>query len=163
MLTIFNCWGDGLLRLPWPVFVGCHAGIMTVTLHLDGAIAEALAIEAARRGQTADYLAADLAAAQLTRAPRRRLAFAAVGAPTSGRGAAEVDEMLAEGFGRDLVLIVNTGPLVATADRADRTQALLEGDEGSLITTAMVIAEAAYLHRRGRLPDRPAAWRQSGS
>jgi hypothetical protein len=73
---------------------------MTVTLHLDGAVAEALAAEAARRGQTADQLAADLLAAQLSR-PRRRLAFAAAGASTSGRGAAEADEMLAEGFGRD--------------------------------------------------------------
>jgi uncharacterized protein len=47
------------------------------------------------------------------------------------------------------VLIVDTGPLVATADRADRDHAacrlLLEGDEGPLVTTAMVIAEAAYL------------------
>ena len=97
---------DRLLRLSWPAFVGCYAGIMTVTLHLDGAVAEALAVEAlaveaARRGQTTDQLAADLLAAQLTRAPRRRLAFAAVGASTSGRGAAEADEMLAEGFGRD--------------------------------------------------------------
>jgi hypothetical protein len=47
------------------------------------------------------------------------------------------------------VLIVDTGPLVATADRADRDHAacreLLETDEGPLVTTAMVIAEAAYL------------------
>jgi predicted nucleic acid-binding protein len=47
------------------------------------------------------------------------------------------------------VLIVDTGPLVATADRADRDhaacRALLESDEGPLVTTAMVIAEAAYL------------------
>jgi hypothetical protein len=42
-----------------------------VTLHLDGAVAEALAAEAARRGQTADELAAALLAAQL---PRRRVA-----------------------------------------------------------------------------------------
>jgi hypothetical protein len=71
-----------------------------MTLHLRGAVAEALAAEAARRGQTADRLAADLLAAQLSRAPRRRLSFAAVGASTSGRGAADADEMLAEGFGR---------------------------------------------------------------
>jgi len=32
---------------------------------------------------------------------RHRLAFAAVGTSTSGHGAAEADEMLAEGFGRD--------------------------------------------------------------
>jgi predicted nucleic acid-binding protein len=47
------------------------------------------------------------------------------------------------------VLVVDTGPLVATADRSDKDhaacRALLEGDEGPLITTAMVIAEAAYL------------------
>lgn len=44
---------------------------------------------------------------------------------------------------------MDTGPLVATADRADRDHAacrvLLEDDEGPLVTTAMVIAEAAYL------------------
>lgn len=79
----------------------CYAELMTVTLHLDGAVAEALVAEAARRGQTAEQLAADLLAAQLPRVPRRRLAFAAVGASTSGRGAAEADEILAEGFGRD--------------------------------------------------------------
>jgi uncharacterized protein len=47
------------------------------------------------------------------------------------------------------VLIVDTGPLLATADRADKDHVacreLLENDEGPLITTAMVIAEAAYL------------------
>jgi len=47
------------------------------------------------------------------------------------------------------MLIVDTGPLVATADRADRDHVacreLLESDEGPLVTTAMVIAEAAYL------------------
>jgi predicted nucleic acid-binding protein len=55
------------------------------------------------------------------------------------------------------VLIVDTGPLVATADRADSNHAdsnhaacrdLLESDEGPLVTTAMVIAEAAYLINR---------------
>lgn len=47
------------------------------------------------------------------------------------------------------MLVVDTGPLVATADRGDKDhaacRALLEGDEGPLVTTAMVIAEAAYL------------------
>ena len=47
------------------------------------------------------------------------------------------------------MLIVDTGPLVATADRGDRDHVacreLLESDEGPLVTTAMVIAEAAYL------------------
>ena len=44
------------------------------------------------------------------------------------------------------MLIVDTGPLVATADRADRDQAacreLLESEEDPLVTTPMVIAEA---------------------
>ena len=47
------------------------------------------------------------------------------------------------------MLIVDTGPLVATADRADKDhevcRQLLESDEGPLVTTAMVVAEAAYL------------------
>ena len=47
------------------------------------------------------------------------------------------------------MLIVDTGPLLATADRSDPAHAacrtLLEGEPGSLVTTAMVIAEAAYL------------------
>jgi uncharacterized protein len=50
------------------------------------------------------------------------------------------------------VLVVDTGPLVATADRADKDhiacQELLEEDEGPLVTSAMVIAEAAYLINR---------------
>jgi uncharacterized protein len=59
------------------------------------------------------------------------------------------------------VLIVDTGPLVATADRADKDhhacRALLEGDEGPLVTTAMVIAEAAYLIDRQLGPAAEAA------
>ena len=47
------------------------------------------------------------------------------------------------------MLIVDTGPLLATADRADKDHVacreLLENDEGPLVTTATVIAEAAYL------------------
>jgi hypothetical protein len=76
---------------------------MTLTLHLDDAVAAALSAEAARRGQTTDQLATALLAAQLPKAAttHRRLSFAAIGESTSGRGAAEADEMLAEGFGRD--------------------------------------------------------------
>jgi uncharacterized protein len=47
------------------------------------------------------------------------------------------------------VPIVDTGPLLATADRADKDHVacreLLENDEGPLVTTAMVIAAAVYL------------------
>ncbi len=47
------------------------------------------------------------------------------------------------------MLIVDTGPLVAAADRDDRHHVqyrdLLNTDPGPFITTSMVIAEAAYL------------------
>ena len=93
-------------RPRWQSFVtrtGCYAEVMTLTLHLDDAVAAALAAEAERRGLSVDELAAALLAAQLPKPAtvHRRLAFAAVGASNSGRGAAEADEMLAEGFGRD--------------------------------------------------------------
>jgi predicted nucleic acid-binding protein len=59
------------------------------------------------------------------------------------------------------VLIVDTGPLVAAADRADKDhaacQALLEDDEGPLVTTGLVIAEAAYLINRQLGPAAEAA------
>jgi hypothetical protein len=75
---------------------------MLLTVHLPGELAAALEAEAARRGQSPDEVAADLLAERLPRAgARRRLAFAAVGSSTSGRNAAEAEDMLAEGFGRD--------------------------------------------------------------
>jgi predicted nucleic acid-binding protein len=59
------------------------------------------------------------------------------------------------------VLVVDTGPLLATADRADKDhhacRALLEGDTGPLVTTGLVIAEAAYLIDRQLGPAAEAA------
>jgi uncharacterized protein len=59
------------------------------------------------------------------------------------------------------VLVVDTGPLLAAADRADKDhaacRALLEDDEGPLVTSAMVIAEAAYLICRQLGPHAEAA------
>jgi len=50
------------------------------------------------------------------------------------------------------VLIVDTGPLVAAADRTDRHHRarldLLETASGPLVTSAMVVAEAVYLLTR---------------
>lgn len=47
------------------------------------------------------------------------------------------------------MLIVDTGPLVAAADRSDahhdQFRAVIETDTGPLVTTAMVMAETAYL------------------
>jgi hypothetical protein len=75
---------------------------MSLTVHLPGDLAVALEAEAERRGQSADQVAADLLAAHLLRpGALRRLAFAAVGSSASGRNAADADDMLAEGFGRD--------------------------------------------------------------
>ncbi len=59
------------------------------------------------------------------------------------------------------MLIVDTGPLLATADRNDPDhhicRALLEAEPGQLTTTAMVIAEAAYLICRQLGPSAEAA------
>lgn len=47
------------------------------------------------------------------------------------------------------MLIVDTGPLVAAADRSDRHhdqfREVIETDPGPFVTTAMVVAETAYL------------------
>ncbi len=76
---------------------------MTMTVHLHGDVAAALEAEATRRGQSPEQVAADLLAERLPHAGKRRrrtLAFAGIGESSSGRSAAEADEMLAEGFGR---------------------------------------------------------------
>jgi plasmid stability protein len=73
---------------------------MSVTLNLPEELAKRLAAEASRRGVSVDELSAELLAAGLE-GRRRRLAFAGVGASGSGRGAAQADEMLAEGFGEN--------------------------------------------------------------
>jgi len=77
---------------------------MTMTVHLHGDLAAALEAEAAHRGQSPDQVAADLLAEQLPTGGRRRrrtLAFAGIGESSAGRSAAEADDMLDEGFGRD--------------------------------------------------------------
>jgi predicted nucleic acid-binding protein len=59
------------------------------------------------------------------------------------------------------VLLVDTGPLVAAADRDDAhhhaCRVLLENDPGPLVTNALVIAEAAYLIDRQLGPAAEAA------
>jgi len=71
-----------------------------MTLHVPEEVGARLSAEASRRGMTVDELSAQLLAAGLDK-PRRHLAFAAIGASGSGRGGAQADELLAEGFGRD--------------------------------------------------------------
>lgn len=59
------------------------------------------------------------------------------------------------------MLIVDTGVLVAAADRSDRyhtaSAAIIRDDPGPLVTTAMVIAEATYLLDREFGPAAEAA------
>jgi hypothetical protein len=59
------------------------------------------------------------------------------------------------------VLLVDTGPLVAAADRDDAhhlaCRELLEGDPGPLVTSPLVVAEAAYLIDRQLGPTAEAA------
>lgn len=76
------------------------------TVHLPDELAERLAAEAARRGISVDELAAETLSARFPseESPagrRRHLAFVAMGASGQTRGAAEADDLLAEGFGRD--------------------------------------------------------------
>jgi hypothetical protein len=74
-------------------------GCVSVSVNLPDELAARLALEASRRQITPDELAAEVIAERLP-ARGHRLSFAAVGASTSGRGAADDEEMLAEGFGR---------------------------------------------------------------
>ena len=66
-------------------------------------LATRLNAEAARRGITVEALIDELAGMVVepeAKPVKRRLAFVGIDASTSGRGASEADDMLAEGFGR---------------------------------------------------------------
>lgn len=77
---------------------------MAVTLDLPDEVIARLRAEAARRGLTVDEVVAELAAmipVDESSGEERSLGFVALGVSTDGRSAAEADELLAEGFGRD--------------------------------------------------------------
>ncbi|MFZ1438229.1 MAG: hypothetical protein WAS75_03810, partial [Candidatus Microthrix subdominans] len=80
-----------------------NMGPITVTLDLPAEAQARLQAESNRRGITLAQLIAEIAASfpDGAAAPRRKLAFVGIGSSTSGRGARDADEMLAEGFGRD--------------------------------------------------------------
>ena len=71
---------------------------MSVAVHLPDDLAARLADEAARQSVTSDELAARLLGEHIP--ARRKLGFVAVGESGSGRGGAEAEDMLGEGFGR---------------------------------------------------------------
>jgi hypothetical protein len=70
-------------------------------------LATRLNAEAARRGVTPEHLLDEIATQLPAPTPateqpvKRRLAFAGIGASTSGLHARDIDQVLAEGFGRD--------------------------------------------------------------
>lgn len=61
-------------------------------------LASRLTAEAGRRGITVEALLDELA--DTLPPARRKLGFVGLGASTSGRDSADIDEILAEGFGR---------------------------------------------------------------
>ncbi|MEO8967563.1 MAG: hypothetical protein ABI355_08110 [Solirubrobacteraceae bacterium] len=71
---------------------------MSVNVRLPDELAALLAEEAARQSVTADELAARVLAEHIH--ARRRLGFVAIGASSSGRTAADAEDILADGFGR---------------------------------------------------------------
>lgn len=68
-----------------------------LTLELSDGVAERVAAAAAARGVAPEDLAAEVLAEQFR--PDRKLGFANLGHSSSGRHAAEDEDMLAEGFG----------------------------------------------------------------
>jgi predicted transcriptional regulator len=78
---------------------------MSVTVRLPEGLARRVEREAAERHMSAEQVALEAIESHfpIDEAPagRRQLAFAAIGRSGSRRGAAEADELLAEGFGRD--------------------------------------------------------------
>jgi hypothetical protein len=71
---------------------------MSINVKLPDELGARLAEEAARQALTPDELAARVLAEHIPAG--RRLGFVSVGESSSGRTAAEAEEMLAEGFGR---------------------------------------------------------------
>jgi len=79
---------------------------MTLTVTLSEELAARAAAEADRRGISVDQVVAEALATRLSEtlsapAARRHLALAGVGASTSGKNAADAEDLLAEGFGCD--------------------------------------------------------------
>jgi hypothetical protein len=78
--------------------VGFYAGVMTrITIEVPDDVAERVNAAAAEAGVAPEALAGQVVVEQFP--ARRRLGFVALGSSTSGRRAAEDEEMLAEGFG----------------------------------------------------------------
>jgi len=95
-------WAGGSIGGPQSTARAAKLVVVTLTLQVPEDLAGRLAAEASRRGISVEELSALLLAAGLDEAPpRRHLAFAGIGASGSGRGGAQAEQLLAEGFGED--------------------------------------------------------------
>jgi len=75
---------------------------MSVTVELPDELLAVLRADAERRGTTIEALITELVNEYVrTVQPRRKFALAGIGASGGTRFAADADEMLADGFGRD--------------------------------------------------------------
>lgn len=82
---------------------------MSITVRLPDELARRVEAVAVERGTSIEAAAVDLLDAALSESEHepvpngasRHLAFAAIGVSGQSRGAANVDELLADGFGRD--------------------------------------------------------------
>lgn len=70
-----------------------------LTIEVPDEVAQRVADAAAQRGLAPEEVAGEAVAEKFS-IHRRHLAFAGVGASRSSRGAAQAEELLAEGFGR---------------------------------------------------------------
>ncbi|HTR71257.1 MAG TPA: hypothetical protein VMH41_13660 [Mycobacteriales bacterium] len=94
-------------------------------VHIPDDLADRLSAEAAQRGVDAETLAGEILAEQLPAS--RSLGFASLGRSTTGRGTAEDEDMLTDGFA--FVGVGAGGPDAPSAAEAER--ALEDGlDEG---------------------------------
>jgi len=75
------------------------APMAKLTIELEDEVAKRVADEAADRGVAPEELAGEILAAKFS--ARRHLSFAGAGASGAARGAANADELLADGFGHD--------------------------------------------------------------
>ena len=126
---------------------------MSINVRLPDGLAPARRVDAvvAEPGTSVEAAAVDLLDAALSESEHkpvsngvsRHLAFAAIGASGRSRGPAHVDELLADGFGRDRVLLVDTGPLFATADRNDTDHQTVPQVSSSRATRASHCGRAA--------------------
>jgi hypothetical protein len=93
---------------------------MAVTIDLIEDALERLQAEAGRRGVSIDVVVAELIQSlPADGSAPRKLSFIGLGSSSSGQYARDADDLLADGLGRENLLVVDTSVLLAAADNAD--------------------------------------------